>query len=591
MYTLLISLRYAKGLWPYYIGIAGASFLVAITGVAIPFIISNATSLMVDVVQGGHVNISAALWLAAMLFGFDAANAIIRNWGGYLGDVMATRLKAQLSIRYYEHLLVLPLHYYDDELTGSIISRLNRAIHEMSNFVNVFANNFLQMLMTTAITVGIVLFYSWQLAILVLILYPLFMWLAVLASKRWQRYQTEKNREIDIASGRFAEVVTRMKIVKSFVKEGLEKRQFRRRYRRTITLTQQQSRYWHAMDIGRGIVLAAIFFAMYAYIFTMTVSRHFTIPEMVLLVTLINALRAPLFSMSYIVDSFQRAVTGSHDFVAAMMLQPEITDTPDASQLRVSRGGVQFENVEFAYSPSHPILKNINLELRPGHKIAVVGKSGEGKTTLIHLLTRLYEPDKGRIMIDGQDIAGVTQKSLRAQVAVVFQDPALFSGTIRENIAYARPLATKQEVIAAAKVANAHEFIMELDDGYETNIGERGIKLSGGQKQRIAIARASLKDAPILVLDEATSNLDSQTERLVQQALQRLMKGRTTLIIAHRMNTIADADAIVTLQDGRIDEVGAPDELARTKGLYARLLALQGSVAERRTLQSYEITE
>src|SRR4029079_3931241 len=208
-------------------------------------------------------------------------------------------------------------------------------------------------------------------------------------------------------------------------------------------------------------------------------------------------------------------------------------------------------------------------------KVALVGESGEGKTTITNLLMRLYEPQQGSILIDGQDISKVTQSSLRSQIGVVFQDPALFSGTVYENIAYANPKASKQQVIAAAKAANADEFIAKFDKKYDTEIGERGLKLSGGQKQRIAIARALLKDAPILVWDEATSSLDSRSEAMVQEALERLMKGRTTLIIAHRLSTIQHVDEIITLRNGQVDEVGSPTELSKSGGIYAQLLKLQ----------------
>lgn len=592
MYIIIKTLKYAKKLWPYYIGITITSILVALTGIAIPFVLAAATNLMVSVVQGGQVNVNGALWLAVALFGFDIANTLIRNYGGYLGDVVSVKLKAQLSTRYYEHLLLLPQSYFDGELTGTIINRLNRAITEVSNFLNMFANNFFQMILTTLITVVIVWFYSWELAILIIIIYPLFLWLTAMTSKKWQKLQTEKNLETDIASGRFAEVVTQIKVVKSYVQEKLEHRHFRKRFHRTVVLTREQSKYWHYMDIVRGAVLSIIFFLIFAFIFVQTVNKQFTVGEMVLLITLINALRLPLFSMSFIVDQFQRAITGSKDYVVAMELVPEIDDKPQAHNLEVSDGRVEYANVHFAYNGAQSVLKDISFTIEPGEKVALVGESGEGKTTLSNLLMRLYEPQAGSILIDGTDINSVTQKSLRAQIATVFQDPALFSGTIRENIAYAHPRATHEEVVKAAKAANAHSFIEKLEHGYDSEIGERGIKLSGGQKQRIAIARAILKKAPILILDEATSSLDSRAEHLVQEALDRLMKGRSTLIIAHRLSTIAHVDKIVTIKNGQVDEVGVPSELAKTDGIYAQLLQLQMGTTEaaKKKLKTFDIS-
>ena len=591
MYSLTRALSYAQKLFPYYLGVTIASMLVALASIAIPFVLSAATDLMVRSIEGENPDIRLALIFAGLLFLLDAGSTIVRNIGGYLGDVLAARLKAQLSTRYYEHLLKLPQQYYDGELTGTIINRLNRAITEVSNFVNMFANNFFQMLLTTVITLIVVLFYSWELALLVLILYPLFLWLTAITSKKWQSMQTKKNAESDIASGRFAEVVTQIKVVKSYVQEKLEHRHFRKRYKKTVALTKEQSIYWHKMDVARGMVLSVIFFLIFAFIFVRTVEGQFTVAEMVLLITLINALRLPIFSMSFVVDSFQKAITGSKDYVTAMELQPEIADKPGARHLTVETGKVEYKNISFGYSKKHTVLNDISFTIEPGKKLALVGESGEGKTTLSNLLMRMYEPTTGDILIDGVSICDVTQESLRANIATVFQEPALFSGTIRENIAYAHPRATAEEIAEAAKAANAHDFISKLDKGYDTEIGERGMRLSGGQKQRIAIARAILKDAPILILDEATSSLDSRAEALVQEALDRLMHKRTTLIIAHRLSTIAHVDVIVTIKDGAVNEIGSPQELAKTGGIYSQLLELQMGTTERAKtkLKSYDI--
>jgi ATP-binding cassette subfamily B protein len=297
--------------------------------------------------------------------------------------------------------------------------------------------------------------------------------------------------------------------------------------------------------------------------------------QAVALILLAMNIRIPIFTISFLVESTQRAVSDSKDYFEVMDVKPEISDVLGAKELRVRRGAISFQKISFSYDNKQPVLKGVVLDVQPGSKTALVGESGEGKTTLTNLLLRLYEPEKGIISIDGQDISKVTQLSLRRNIGVVFQEPALFSGTIRENIGYALANASTKQVEAAARAANAHDFITKLDDGYDTQIGERGLKLSGGQKQRIAIARALLKDAPILVLDEATSSLDSRSEHMVQEALERLMNGRTTIIIAHRLSTIQNVDQIVTLRDGTIDEVGTPSQLAKSGGIYAQLLDLQ----------------
>jgi ATP-binding cassette, subfamily B, bacterial len=592
MNTLLKVLRHAKNLWPYYTGIIIFSILMSVTQLATPFVIKSATDLIVASLKTGHADITGILWLAVALFVIDVLNTLFTNFGGYLGDVMGAKLKKQLSDRYYAHLMELPQSYYDNELTGKIINRLDRTINEVVNFLNIFANNFFSLFLTLILSLIIVFLYSWELALLLLVIYPIFMYLTTLTSKKWQKWQAEKNLEFDIASGRFAEVVAQIRVVKSFIQEALELKHFNSRYQKTVAITQSQSRYWHKMDISRRLVLNVLFFAIFAYLFVYTAQAKFTLGEMVLLIQLINMMRFPIFNMSFIVDSSQRAIAGSKDYFSVMELAPSVTDTASSKAVIFNKGHVVYDSVSFGYGKDDNVLHDVAFEIHPGEKIALVGESGGGKTTLTSLLLRLYDARKGAISIDGHDISDVTQKSLREQIAVVFQDPALFSGTIRENIGYANPRASEKEIIKAAKDANAYEFIKKLQDGLDTEIGERGLKLSGGQKQRIAIARAILKDAPILVLDEATSSLDSRSENLVQEALDRLMKGRTTLIIAHRLSTIAHVNRIVTLKDGRVDEMGTPATLAKTNGIYAQLLDLQmgGTEKAKKALKQYEIT-
>ncbi len=594
MKSLINILKYTHGLGSLYIGITITSILVALTGIAIPFVVADVTNLMVSAANGQAIDLTQPLILAGLLLGFDVANTLIRNYGGYLGDMMAARLKEQLSTVYYKHLLSLPQSYYDEELTGTIINRLNRAIAELGNFLNMFANNFFQMILTILITVGIIIRYSWVLAILVVAMYPLFMGLTALTSKKWQKFQAKKNTETDIASGRFAEVISQMKVVKSYVQEKLEYKKFDKRFKKTVTLTKDQSTYWHKMDVLRGIVISVIFFLIFAYIFLKTAQREFSVGDMVLLITLINGLRMPLFNMSFIIDNFQRAIAGSTDLLKALQTEPEVIHEGDKNSSLNVQGEVEFKDVSFAYSDEKDkdVLSNVNFLVKPGQHVAFVSQSGGGKTTITNLLMRLYDPTQGVVSVDGRDIPTIGQKNLRSNIAMVFQDPSLFSGTIRENIAYAKPDATDAEIKKAAKAANASEFIESLEHGYDTEIGERGLKLSGGQKQRIAIARAVLKDAPILILDEATSALDSRSEQLVQQALDRLMKGRTTLIIAHRLSTIASVDEIITLKKGKIDEIGTPEKLAKSGGLYAQLLELQQSVnrADKEKLAKFDIS-
>jgi ATP-binding cassette subfamily B protein len=585
----------ARELWPYYAGIVACSLAVAATSLLTPFIIKAATDYVVAANQGQASGISTVIWLAGALLVADLANTLLTNIGGYLGDTMAAKLRATLSGRYFAKLLSLPQRYFDGELTGTVINRLSRSITETTSFLNMFANSFFQMVLTVLAVLAITAYYSWPLALLLAVIYPIFMWLTTITSARWQVLEAEKNDEFDLAGGRFAEVIGQIRVVKSFVQEHRELATFNSHYDQTVRTTRRQSRYWHQMDASRRAALNVIFFGVFAIIFVQTTRGAFTIGVMVLLIQLVNMARQPVFSMSFLVDSSQRAIAGSRDYFTVMeeLAEAEALPTLAAPTPNGHRrpAGIEFDSVSFGYPGYQDVLREVSFSIRPGEHVAFVGESGGGKTTLVSLLLRLYSPTVGTIRIAGTDITSLPLQELRADIGVVFQDPSLFSGTIRENIAYASPHASVEAIVAAARSANAHDFIARFTNRYEAQIGERGLKLSGGQKQRIAVARAILKDAPILILDEATSSLDSKSERLVQEGLQHLMTDRTTLIIAHRLSTISSVDRIITLKDGRVDEIGTPEQLATTDGIYAELLALQASATkkDRKRLQLFDI--
>ncbi|HSX46681.1 MAG TPA: ABC transporter ATP-binding protein [Patescibacteria group bacterium] len=585
-------LKFTKELKGYYVAIGLMTILLASMSQLVPLLTKAAIDQITQGLKGGHTSVGLVAFYAFLIFLTDLGQTFFANIGGYWGDMVSIKLKQLMSNRYYEHLLSLPQHYYDTELTGTIINRMSRGIQDIGDFIQMFSNNFLQFIFSTVFTLAIVAYYAWPVALMLLTLYPIFIWMTARTSNKWQKYQKEINEDLDIASGRFAESIGQIKVVKSFVQELRELKFFNKRLQHAVNTTKPQSQYWHRQDNKRRSVLSLIFFVVFMYIFVQTARGHYGIGTMVLLIQYALLIRIPIFSISFLVDRTQRAVANSKDYFKVMDEQPEIADHTGASALEVRQGEIAFENVSFSYDTKQPVLQAIDLTISSDTKIALVGESGEGKTTLTNLLLRLYEPEKGTIRIDGQDINDVTQLSLRKNIGVVFQEPALFSGTIRENISYASPGATDKQIRDAAKAANADEFIYKLEHGYDTEIGERGLKLSGGQKQRIAIARALLKNAPILILDEATSSLDSKSEAMVQEALERLMKGRTTIIIAHRLSTIQHVDQIITLRGGMIDEVGSPAELAHSGGIYDQLLKLQRGKDKEQTkkkLQSFEI--
>lgn len=604
MRALATILRSVRPLWPFYGVITVMAVISAGLEIASPFVVKQATDAIVASLTGAVTTESAmttVLWMAGTFFVIQILGTLVRNIGGYIGDVMAARMKAMLSSRYYAKLLSLPQRWFDDQVTGTIIARLDRSIANVTTFMQTGSNNMLPMILTVIAVLVITTQYSWIIALALVILAPVNVYLTGLTSKHWQRVEGMKNGQIDLANGRFAEVVGQPKVVKSFVGEWRELSVFGERYRRVVGLTKRQSVHWHWMDVGRSLVADVVFAVIYLVILVNTMNGVFTVGDLVMLVQLVYMARMPILSMSWIVDHAQRAVAGSKDYFAIMDL-PLPDQVPDAlADATVSADlpsmwspgvvvevpapvpgapAIAFDQVSFAYSDGEEVLHDISLTIPTGHRVALVSESGGGKSTLINLLLGLYEPQAGRLLINGHDIHALTSMQVRAQVGVVFQDSQLFSGTVAENIAYGRPFASRDEIEEAARRANAHGFISGFARGYDTLIGERGLRLSGGQQQRVSVARAMVKDAPILVLDEATSALDTKAEIAVQAGLDELMQGRTTIVIAHRLSTIATVDTIVTLRDGRIDEVGSPAELAMSGGIYAELLRLTQTVSE-----------
>ncbi len=580
-------ITYSKSLWRYYVAISVFTIFLSLITLLMPLLSGWAID---EMQKGTSADIRYMAFLALGILVIEVISTVGNNIAGYWGDQLAIKLNRLLSNNYYEHLLSLPQQYFDTELSGKIINRLNRSINQITNFMQMLSNNFLQFIFSTIFALAIVAYYSWQVALLLGALYPIYIFLTLKTSNTWQKYQQEKNLNVDIASGRFAESIGQIRVVKSFIQERRELNIFNKHLSKAVSINAPQSKYWHTKDVQRRLILNVIFFLVYLFIFVQGAKGVYSPGQAVALILYAMQIRIPIFTISFLVDNTQKAIADSKDYFEVMEFKPEITDLSDAKILQVTNGNIAFKRVNFGYDKKQ-VLKDISFDIEPDTKVALVGESGEGKTTLTSLLIRLYEPQSGEVLIDGQNINMVTQESLRENIGVVFQDPALFSGTIYENIAYANPKADEKQVEAAAKAANAHGFITKFEKGYKTEIGERGLKLSGGQKQRIAIARALLKDAPILILDEATSSLDSRSESEVQEALDRLMKGRTTIIIAHRLTTIAHVDKIITIRNGKIDEVGSPAELAKTNGIYAQLLAINKETDEsaKKRLKAFEI--
>jgi len=593
MNELIKILKFSSKLKWYYFSIAVLVVILALLNLVIPFLTKSLVDLITSYSQGNAVSFTQALPALILMLVASLVVAFLSNVNGYLGDMMSQKLNTHLSTKYYEHLMNLPIEYYDSEQTGKITSRLERSISSLSQLMNALANNFVQFFLTTIVTLVAIAIYSWPVALLLVVIFPAYIWITHLSSAAWQKKQGDINKTLDIANGRFVESIGQVRVVKSFVREVGELADFRRRRHKIESVSREQSREWHTYDLVRRLVLGVVFFAIFAVIVWQALDGQYSVGTAVLLITLANQAQFPLFGSSFIIEGIQRAQADSKDYFKVMEKKPTILDAPDAKTLKIDGGEVRFEHVSFGYENGSQVLNDVSFTIPAHSKIALVGESGEGKSTLANLIVRFYEANAGTITIDGTPITDVTQASLRKGIGIVFQDPPLFSGTIEGNIAYGlNRRYTQEELEEAAKLANAADFIAKLEKGYKTQVGERGIKLSGGQKQRIIIARALLKNPPILILDEATSSLDAKAESQVQQALERLMKGRTTIIIAHRLSTISHVDMIIGLRGGKIAEQGSPNELARKKnGIYAELLELQtaGAKVAKKKLQKFDI--
>ena len=457
MRSLLRMVLSARDLWPAYVVIVVASVLTAATGLLMPFIIARATDLVVSAQAGADNHVREILLLAVALFATDLANTLVSNLGGYFGDLMAVRLRTILSTRYYEKLMRLPQRYFDNELTGRIISRLQRSITETTQFLNGFANNFFPMLLTVGAVLVVSIVYSWPLAVLLAVVFPAFVWLTALTSRKWQRIEKSKNAHIDEAGGRFAEVVQQIRVVRSFVAERRELDLFRRHYTNVVGLTREQSRWWHEMDALRRGVLNLMFFGIYAIIFVRTAQGAFTVGTMVLLIQLVNMARVPVTMMSFLVDASQRAIAGSRDYFAVMAEPDDEWHVGEGRSAASAASGtdvvIEFDAAGFGYDVGDDVLSDVSFSVRRGERVALVGESGGGKTTIVNLLLGFYRLRSGHLRLLGSDITDLSIDEVRADVGVVFQDPALFSGTVRENIAYGREGATEEQIV---EIGRAH---------------------------------------------------------------------------------------------------------------------------------------
>ena len=543
---------------------------------------------IVNQIQHNGGSLNRLIFLLAVTFFLSLLGVILTTAANRLGDHFAGKLRKFLTEKFYDKVLTLPQSYFDSEISGKIVNQLNRAIQTIQNFINGSTNFMLPTFLQSIFTIAILAYYSVPIAIFVAALFPIYLWLSFNSTKRWGMREVEKNKFEDLNRGRITEVVANIKLVKSFNSQLSEFNFVVENLSDINKIYAKQSWTFHKFDFARNLSLILIILGISLVAFYNAFTGAITIGTLVLILQLVNQARRPLFAMSFILTNIQQAEAGSKEYF-------EILELPSAESYKkkeiskpITNPTIEFKNVTFKYEKSEMVLAGVSFKINPKEKVALVGHSGGGKTTLINLICKFYNPTSGNIFLAGKSYKKLTPQFVRNNIALVFQESELFSTSIAQNVAYGKPDAKKAEIQKALKLANAWEFVQKLPSGMDSEVGERGVRLSGGQKQRIQIARAILKNSPILILDEATSSLDSKSEHEVQIALDNLMRDKLVIIIAHRFSTIQNVNRVIVIDEGKVVDSGNPQELSTHKGIYAELLHYQIE-GNKKLLEKFEI--
>ncbi len=565
--------------------------LLIVAGALIELVIPLFSKFIVDDIvanlgkSGGKLD--NLIFLITLSFIVGLFGNFISAFSDRLGDHFAGRLRQFLTEKFYDKVLSLPQSYFDSEISGKIVNQLNRGIATIQDFLNTLTNFILPIFLQSFFTILLMAKFNVTVAIFAFILFPIYLSLSYYSTKRWGIEEIKKNKIEDLTRGRIQEVIANMKLVKSF---NTQKTEFDFTSANLLEINKiyaKQSQTFHIFDFLRNLSLNVILTAVNVVVFISTFQGRLTLGEMVLILQLMNQVRRPLFGMSFILEQIQRADSGSKEFFEILNIPSTEKYSLPNSIDTVNYPTITFKNVDFKYQESPAVLQNVSFHIKSQEKVALVGHSGVGKTTIVNLILKFYEPTRGNLLMKNKDYSKLNHQFVRSNIALVFQESELFSTTIRENVSYGT-VATEKQILDALKKANAYDFVMKLPQKLDSQIGERGVKLSGGQKQRVQIARAILKNSPILILDEATSSLDSKSEKEVQVGLENLMKNKLVIIIAHRFSTIQDVNKVIVIDKGTVVDYGSPKELSTRKGLYRDLLNYQVE-GNKKLLEQFEI--